>query len=285
MARRELTRRRMRVHTRKSAWTFATALIAVVFCYPFFLTLITSVKPENEIIDDPFALPHAISLEAYRTAWTALDFGTLLENSLLYAGLGALIATALAIVPAYAFSRLHLVGRRTLFLLLLTTLMLPQQTVLIPLYGLLNDTSTLDTRAGLIAIHAAYGFPLQLLILAGFLSSMPRDIEDAAHIDGCGDVNMLRYVVIPLSLPAMAVGFLLNFVGIWKEFIFALTFLSANKVLPITTGLLKFTNAQYFSSFAVPAAAVVLAQIPMLIVFLVANRWMTQGIYAGSVKG
>ena len=285
MARRELTHRRLRRHTRKSAWTLATTLIAIVFCYPFFLTLITSVKPEDEIIDDPFALPHAISLEAYRTAWTALDFGTLLGNSLLYSGLGALIATALAIVPAYAFSRLHLVGRRTLFLLLLTTLMLPQQTVLIPLYGLLNDTSTLDTRAGLIAIHAAYGFPLQLLILAGFLSSMPRDIEDAAHIDGCGDVSMLRHVVIPLSLPAMAVGFLLNFVGIWKEFIFALTFLSANKVLPITTGLLKFTNAQYFSSFAVPAAAVVLAQIPMLIVFLVANRWMTQGIYAGSVKG
>ena len=285
MARPELTRRRLRLRVRKSVWTLATALVAIVFCYPFFLTLITSVKPEDEIIDDPFALPHAISLEAYRTAWTALDFGTLLENSLLYAGLGALLATALAIVPAYAFSRLHLLGRRTLFLLLLTTLMLPQQTVLIPLYGLLNDTSTLDTRAGLIAIHAAYGFPLQLLILAGFLSSMPRDIEDAAHIDGCGDVSMLRHVVIPLSLPAMAVGFLLNFVGIWKEFIFALTFLSANKVLPITTGLLKFTNAQYFSSFAVPAAAVVLAQIPMLIVFLVANRWMTQGIYAGSVKG
>jgi ABC-type glycerol-3-phosphate transport system permease component len=114
---------------------------------------------------------------------------------------------------------------------------------------------------------------------------MPRDIEDAAHIDGCGDIAMLRHVVIPLSLPAMAVGFLLNFVGIWKEFIFALTFLSADKVLPITTGLLKFTNAQYFSSFALPAAAVVLAQIPMLIVFLAANRWMTQGIYAGSVKG
>ena len=114
-------------------------------------------------------------------------------------------------------------------MLLLTTLMLPQQTVLIPLYGLLNDTSTLNTRAGLIAIHAAFGFPLQLLILAGFLSSMPRDIEDAAHIDGCGDVSMLRHVVIPLSLPAMAVGFLLNFVGIWKEFIFALTFLSAEQ--------------------------------------------------------
>jgi raffinose/stachyose/melibiose transport system permease protein len=285
MARPDATRRALRVHARKSLWTLLTLLIAIVFSYPFFLTLITSVKPEDEIIDNPFALPHSISFGAYRTAWNVLDFGTLLENSLLYAGIGALIATLLAIVPAYAFSRLHLLGRRTLFMLLLTTLMLPQQTVLIPLYGLLNDTSTLNTRAGLIAIHAAYGFPLQLLILAGFLSSLPRDIEDAAHIDGCGDVSMLRHVVIPLSLPAMAVGFLLNFVGIWKEFIFALTFLSANNVLPITTGLLKFTNAQYFSSFALPAAAVVLAQIPMLIVFLAANRWMTQGIYAGSVKG
>jgi ABC-type glycerol-3-phosphate transport system permease component len=285
MARPNADRRALRLHARKSAWTFATLLVAIAFSYPFVLTLITSVKSENEIIDNPFALPHSISLGAYRTAWDALNFGTLLENSLLYAGLGALIATLLAIVPAYAFSRLHLLGRRTIFMLLLTTLMLPQQTVLIPLYGLLNDTATLNTRAGLIAIHAAYGFPLQLLILAGFLSSMPRDIEDAAHIDGCGDISMLRHVVIPLSLPAMAVGFLLNFVGIWKEFIFALTFLSADKVLPITTGLLKFTNAQYFSSFALPAAAVVLAQIPMLIVFLAANRWMTQGIYAGSVKG
>ena len=285
MARPDAGRRAVRVHARKSAWTLATLAVAFVFSYPFILTLFTSVKPETEIIDNPFALPSSISLDAYRTAWDVLNFGTLLENSLLYAGVGALIATLLAIVPAYAFSRLHLIGRRTIFMLLLTTLMLPQQTVLIPLYGLLNDTSTLNTRAGLIAIHAAFGFPLQLLILAGFLSSMPRDIEDAAHIDGCGDVSMLRHVVIPLSLPAMAVGFLLNFVGIWKEFIFALTFLSAEKVLPITTGLLKFTNAQYFTSFALPAAAVVLAQIPMLIVFLAANRWMTQGIYAGSVKG
>jgi raffinose/stachyose/melibiose transport system permease protein len=285
MARPDATRRAVRLHARKSAWTLLTLLVAIAFSYPFVLTLFTSVKPENEIIDNPFALPSSISFDAYTTAWDVLNFGTLLENSLLYAGLGALIATLLAIVPAYAFSRLHLIGRRTIFMLLLTTLMLPQQTVLIPLYGLLNDTSTLNTRAGLIAIHAAFGFPLQLLILAGFLSSMPRDIEDAAHIDGCGDVSMLRHVVIPLSLPAMAVGFLLNFVGIWKEFIFALTFLSAEKVLPITTGLLKFTNAQYFTSFALPAAAVVLAQIPMLIVFLVANRWMTQGIYAGSVKG
>jgi ABC-type glycerol-3-phosphate transport system permease component len=285
MARTDATRRALRMHARKSAWTLATLLVAIAFSYPFVLTLFTSVKPEDEIIDNPFALPHSISFEAYRTAWDVLNFGTLLENSLLYAGVGALIATLLAIVPAYAFSRLHLIGRRTIFMLLLTTLMLPQQTVMIPRYGLLNDTETLNTRVGLIAIHAAYGFPLQLLILAGFLSSMPRDIEDAAHIDGCGDINMLRHVVIPLSLPAMAVGFLLNFVGIWKEFIFALTFLSAEKVLPITTGLLKFTNAQYFTSFALPAAAVVLAQIPMLIVFLAANRWMTQGIYAGSVKG
>jgi len=285
MARPDATRRALKVHARRSAWTLATLLVACTFSYPFVLTLFTSVKPEDEIIDNPFALPSSISFDAYRTAWDVLNFGTLLENSLLYAGVGALIATLLAIVPAYAFSRLHLLGRRTIFMLLLTTLMLPQQTVLIPLYGLLNDTETLNTRAGLIAIHAAYGFPLQLLILAGFLSSMPRDIEDAAHIDGCGDISMLRHVVIPLSLPAMAVGFLLNFVGIWKEFIFALTFLSAEKVLPITTGLLKFTNAQYFTSFALPAAAVVLAQIPMLIVFLAANRWMTQGIYAGSVKG
>jgi raffinose/stachyose/melibiose transport system permease protein len=89
---------------------------------------------------------------------------------------------------------------------------------------------------------------------------------------------------LPLAAPAMAVGFLLNFVGIWKEFIFAITFLNSEAIYPLTTGILKFSNSRYFTSFTLPAAAVVISQIPLVLLFLLSYRWLIRGIYAGAVK-
>jgi raffinose/stachyose/melibiose transport system permease protein len=137
---------------------------------------------------------------------------------------------------------------------------------------------------GLVIIHAAWGMPLQVLLLTGFLANQPRELEHAARIDGATDRQLLQYIVLPLALPAMAVGFLLNFVGIWKEFIFAITFLNSQTIYPVTTGIIKFTSSQYFTSFTLPAAAVVISQIPLLLVFLFTHRWLARGIYAGAIK-
>ena len=133
-------------------------------------------------------------------------------------------------------------------------------------------------------IHAAWGMPLQMLLLTGFLTNQPRELEDSARIDGATDRQILRYIVLPLARPAMAVGFLLNFVGIWKEFIFAITFLNSEALYPITTGILKFSTSQFFTSFTLPAAAVVISQLPLVLLFLLTYRWLTTGIYAGAVK-
>ncbi len=126
--------------------------------------------------------------------------------------------------------------------------------------------------------------PLQILLLTGYLANQPRELEDAARIDGATERQIIWYVVLPVAAPAMAVGFLLNFVGIWKEFIFAITFLNSEAVYPLTTGLLKFASSRYFSSFTLPAAAVVISQIPLILLFLFTHRWLTRGIYAGAVK-
>lgn len=257
---------------------------AAVFAYPAFLTVVTSLKSQDAVITSPLGLPTHPTVSAYSTTWSVLGFGGLLLNSLFYAGAGAGIGLLISIYPAYAFSRFRFFGSRTIFIMLLTTLMLPQQTALLPLYDALTRLGLLNTRMGLVIIHAAWGMPLQLLLLTGFLANQPKELEEAARVDGARDIQLLRYVILPLALPAMAVGFVLNFVGIWKEFIFALTFLNSETLYPLTTGILKFTTSQYFTSFTLPAAAVVISQLPLIVLFLFTHRWLTRGIYAGAVK-
>lgn len=269
----------------KPILTIATLALAVVWIYPFFLTVITSLKTNDDVLNNPFALPQHLTLDAYSTVWSVLSFGQLLRNSVTYAVLGSFFALVLATFPSYAFSRYRIPGGKVLFTILLTTLMLPQQTVLIPLYSELNRMGLLNTQIGLILVHTVYGIPFVMLLLTGFMVSIPRELEAAARVDGCTDVGVLRYLIVPLSLPAMAVAFTLQFIGIWKEFIFALSFLNTDSLLPITTGILKFTVSQYFTTFTLPAAAVVLSLLPILALFVFARRWIMQGIFVGAVKG
>jgi raffinose/stachyose/melibiose transport system permease protein len=121
--------------------------------------------------------------------------------------------------------------------------------------------------------------------LTGFMTSMPRELFAAARIDGCADFGVLRHIVIPLALPAIIVGFTLNFIEIWKEYFFALVFLSSDSVMPVNLGILAVSTSQYSTSMNLPSAAVVLAQLPIVILFIFAYRAITQGLYTGAVKG
>jgi len=246
--------------------------------------VITALKTEPEILANPFALPGGLNLSAFMKTWKILSYSELFWNSLLYSAAGSALAVTLAIVPALAFSSYPIRGRIAIFVLLLTTLMLPQQTVVIPLFSLLRSLNLLDTRFGLVLVHGAYGMPFEILILTGFMSSIPKDLIAAGRIDGCSDISLLRYIIIPLLLPAVAVGFTLNFIDIWKEYFFALIFLTSNSVLPVTVGILSVSNDQYFTSMNLPSAAVVLAQLPIAILFVLAYRTITQGLYVGAVK-
>ena len=138
--------------------------LAAAFAYPIALAVMTSLKTQDEIITSPLGLPHHLDFSAYRDAWNAVGFGNLLENSFLYAGAGSLLAVLLAIFPAYAFSRLAILGGRTIFILLLTTLMVPPQTVVDPALRLPQQRRTAqDSRKGLIAVYAVYGMPFVML--------------------------------------------------------------------------------------------------------------------------
>jgi raffinose/stachyose/melibiose transport system permease protein len=269
----------------KTGWTVVMAVFALLWNFPPLLTVITSLKSAQEILAHPFAPPSSLNLQSLIDAWQVLSYSQLFSNSLLYAAAGSALAVVLALVPALAFSWFPIPGRALLFVLLLTTQMLPQQTVIIPLFTLLRSIGLLDTRLGLIIVHGAYGMPFLLLVLTGFIGNIPKELGAAARIDGCSDFNLLRYVIIPLIRPAIAVGFTINFMGIWKEYFFALILQSSSELMPVSVGILSVSNEQYFTSLNLPAAAIVLSQFPIVVLYIFAYRWITRGLYAGSVKG
>jgi len=271
----------------KIIWTAVVAVLVLVWLYPLVLSIFTSLKTTEQIALNPFSVPHPLTFQAYVESWKILGFPSLLLNSAIYGIGGSFLALVLGILPAFAFTRFRIPGGTILFVTILTTLMLPQQTVIIPLYDLLLKLRLLNTRFGLIIIHGVYGMAFQLLILSGFVSTIPREIEMAARADGCSDIAILRWIILPLSIPAAAVAVTLNFIDIWKEFFFALVFLSDQSVMPVTLGILTMSplGTTYFKAINLPAATVLLSQIPIVVLFIFAYRWIGSGIFVGSVKG
>jgi raffinose/stachyose/melibiose transport system permease protein len=282
---RPLTLTRIRGNAPRVFSTLVALVLAVVWIGPLVLIVITSIKPNSEFLNGPYALPHAPTLEPYRNVWNGLGFSGLLQNSVLYATTGSALAVLLALVPAFVLSRFEPPGKRYIFALLLTGLMLPQQTVLIPLYDMLRWLQLLDTRIGLIIVHGVYGMPAQILILRGFMTAIPREIEKAARIEGATDFQIFTKVILPLSLPGIIVGYTLNFIAIWKEFVFALVFLNSESNYPVTVGMLKLNSDRYISAFNLPSAGLVISQIPIAILFILAYRQISSGNFVGSVKG
>ena len=276
---------RLRYAAPKILATALALVLAAVWLGPLALIAITSIKSNEEFLAGPFALPVTPTFEPYRQVWQGLGFGNLMENSLLYATTGSALAVALALVPAFALSRFELPGKKYIFALLLTGLMLPQQTVLIPLYDMLRWLHLLDTRIGLIIVHGVYGMPAQILMLRGFMTTIPREIEKAAQIEGASDFQIFWKVILPLSVPGIVAGYTLNFIAIWKEFVFGLVFLNSEANFPVTVGMLKLNSDRYISVFNLPSAGLVISQIPIVILFILAYRKISSGNFVGSVKG
>ena len=133
----------------------------------------------------------------------------------------------------------------------------------------------------MIIVHGAYGMPAQVLILRGFMTTIPREIEKAAYLEGASDFQVFWKVILPLSVPGILVGYTLNFIAIWKEFVFALVFLNSEVNFPVTVGMLKLNSDRYMAVFNLPAAGLVISQIPIVILFILTYRQFPAAISSG----
>ncbi|MBI1967797.1 MAG: carbohydrate ABC transporter permease [Gemmatimonadetes bacterium] len=257
-------------------------VLAVTMIAPFLYMVSTSFMDEFEVLRYPPALLPGRPLPGnYGAALTALPFGRFFLNSAIFAGFvvaGQVLTSAMA---AYAFARLRFPGRDRVFLAVLSVLMVPVIVLLIPRFLIINALGWVDSYAGLISteVVSVWG----IFLLRQFFLTLPRDLEDAARLDGAGEWTIFRRVVLPLSKPALATLAVFAFVDQWKSFLWPLIATRSVEMQVVEVGIASF-HGIYYTNWPYQMAAAVTAMVPLVVVFFVAQRYFIQGIQLTGLK-
>jgi multiple sugar transport system permease protein/raffinose/stachyose/melibiose transport system permease protein len=246
------------------------ASYSVMVALPIVWMFLSSLKTVRELFTTPFGLPVDPQWQNYAKAWSG-GIGLYLWNSTTVTLTSVLFIVVVSTLAAYALARLRFPGRLAIYLLLIAGFAVPVHTVLVPLYRTLNWLSLLNTQAGLIAPYVAFGIPFSVLLLYAFFLEFPAEIEDAACIDGCNTFQTVGFIVIPLSLPAVVSVIIFQAVFLWNEFSLALIVIRDDWLRTIPLGLTKF-QGQWATDWGVMLAALSLATLPLLLLFLLLQR-------------
>ncbi len=262
----------------------AFALLAMLL-FPVCWMLIASFAPEAQLFDPGSAvIPSRPTLDHYRALFTERGFLLPVRNSLIIAGMTTAIAMPVAALCAYALARLRMPGKGVLLALILAVSMFPQISVVAPLYLLLRELRLIDTYPGLVLPYVTFSTPLAIWLLTGFLRQLPRDLEEAAMIDGASRLRAMRDVVLPLAAPGIASTAILTFLYCWNEFLFALSFTSGpeHQTVPVAIALFR---GRYQVPWGQVLAAAVIATIPVALVVFAFQRRIVAGLTMGAMKG
>lgn len=265
-------------------YTIITA-IALIYILPVLGVILTSTKLNSEIAQTGlWTFPKTIHLDNYIEIWTRANIQTYMKNSLLVTIPATFISISLGILMGYVFSMLPFKGSEYLFIFILAGMFFPPQIVLIPLFKFYNDVRLYDTLWPMIITHSAFGIPICTLIMRNFFSSIPKAIREAAIMDGASEPQVLTKIMLPVSLPAMAVLATLQFTWIWNDFLFPIIFTRSDSMRTIMVGLITM-KGQYSIAYGAQGAMAVIASLPTLIIFIFFQRYFIEGMTMGSVKG
>jgi len=257
---------------------------AVVFLLPIFWALSSSFKPDYQVLDvPPRWLPNPIRWQNYPEALTYIPFGRYTLNTLAIAILAITGNIVSCTLVAYGFARLRAPGKNVLFVIMLATMMLVDPVRIIPLYIEFNALDWIDTIKPLV-VPAFFGSPFYIFLLRQFFMGIPRELEDAALIDGASRLQILWRIIIPLSKPALAAIAIFNFQGVWNDFLQPLIFLHDHNKFTIALGL-NFFRSSYDVHWGYLMAASLVAMLPMVIVFFLAQKQFIEGISFSGIKG
>lgn len=257
--------------------------VAVTCIFPLLWMLSSSLKTQQTIFSNMSLIPKSPSWYNYVIAWTKGNFGMYFLNSLFYT---VTVVTGIVIISslaAYAFSRLEFPGKNIFFFILIATMMIPIPGGLIALYVLLLKLRLVNTRLGYILPQINAGLALGVFLLKTFFDKIPKELEDAARIDGCNKFQVYLHVALPLAKPALAVLVIFNVLTVWNEYVLALLILNDQKLMPLQRGLMVF-QGQHITEYPVLMAGITITVIPVVIVYLIMQRHIISGIAAGALK-
>lgn len=268
---------------RLSSWLKYTIvlLFSLFFGFPLVWMVLSSLKTSQELVSNMWSLPVNPNLDAYRSVLAMPEFRTYYLNSLIVTVASVTILTIVAVMAAYVFARIPFPGRHALLLVFLAGMMIPMHVTLIPLYTMLREIGLLNKLVSLLFPYVAFGLPMSVYILWAFFKQIPVELEEAARLDGASTARLFWSIVLPLSRPAIGTVVILNVIGAWNEYLFALTFVSGNnRAYTLPLGIYSIVTSVATFRYDIALSALTLAALPILAFFFGLHRHIVRGLVA-----
>lgn len=276
---------------KKSRFRLSTALMYVILTawslttiYPLFWIVNNSFKASRDVMNNSFKIAFDPIWTNYQNAFDRINIGKSYINSLIMSGSAVLLVLLLGGLAAYILARFNFKGKRLVYSVLYATLLIPAFATVVPVYEILIKSSLVNTYLGLILPQTAGNLTFAILVIAGYMATIPKDLEDAAFIDGCSRWQMFLKVFVPISRPVFASVSIFVFLWSYNDLFSALIFVNKENVRPIVA-LLNEISSQYGTDFGLMATAVSLTVIPVLVVYLFISKFIEKGLTEGAVKG
>ena len=264
-------------------WALLVA-VALLWLAPFVFIIFTSLKSIADVAHtSPFALPASPVWDNFTGAWARGNFSATVFNSVLITVIKVPLGLFISAMAAYSLARIRFLGQRLIYLLILFGTMIPFQVMLAPIFGVVNDFHLINTYVGVILPYLAFGVPYQVFILHGFFKEVPRELSEAAQIDGASHFAIMCRIFLPVSLPVLAALLILDFVATWNEFAMALVILQDNRMWTLPLGLMSF-QSQFSRNYGELNAAIVMTVVPAVIVYMIFQRYFVSGLTSGAIK-
>jgi len=258
-------------------------ILGILFLIPIIWIFSLSLRSKSDVFSAIF-FTKDIHFENYIIAWNTFNFGKLFINSIIITAASVFITLVVSSLAAYSFARIKYKGSDIVFYLILIGIMIPPAAIIIPIFVIMKNLGLYNTHFSLILSYITFGLPIAVLILRGFFLSIPKELIEAARIDGSNEIGTFFRIIIPLSRPAIATVTIFLFMQNWNEFILALILLKDKILYTLPVGLANFVG-QWDSPWQLVAAGVIIASIPIFIIYLLIQDQFVKGLTAGAVKG
>ena len=259
-------------------------IYAVVSIYPLFFAIISSFKSDKDIFLTPFKLPTSFSFENYVRAWKLANVEMYFKNSVILAVATVLVLVVICSMAGYVFGKFKFKHQGILYLFIISGMMIPVHSAIVPLSYMVGLLQLKNNYAMIVLLIVAFQIPISIMMMSGFMKSIPGELEEAAIIDGCGAFQILFKIIMPVSVPAIVTISIFNFLAAWNNLIIPLIFISDNAMKPLSIGLLTFFGERNSDYSGVLSAIVISSLVPFLAYVLLQEK-VEKGMTAGAVKG
>ncbi len=259
-------------------------LWAITTIYPFFWVINNSFKPSAEILSSAFTLPENFTLENYKNTFDNVNMLRSYANSLIISGSVTLAVVVLATMSAFVMTRYSFKGKTIVNMLFLGSLMIPAFSTIIPVFTMVANLNLVNKHIAVIIPQIAGNLSFAIIVLMGYMKTLPIELEESAFLEGCGVFDIYRRIIVPLSIPTIASVSIFTFLWSYNDLFLQMIILRNKEVMPISA-LLTMISSQFGTDFGLMAASVTMVIVPVLIVYIILQKYIIEGMTSGALKG